>query len=212
MDKLIIIDDHPMVREGLSNWIRENTSWQLEKRLASFEDVKVFLQDYVPNPKDTVIALVDLSFKKSNNSQELFYGYDIIPLLKEHGIKSIVYSSHETGSIIAHALDSQVGALGYVSKNADTSILKQALDSVARGKRFIQQDLVDSYIDINSIMGLLTRREKELIKHLCSKLTNEEIAQVMGISERSLANYFSRIYSKTGVENRLQLEEYFKYH
>lgn len=212
MEKLIIIDDHPMVREGIAGWIRENTSWQIEKRLASFEEVKAFLQDYTPNPEDTVVALVDLSFKKSHNSHELFSGYDIIPLLKEHGINSIVYSSHETGSIIAHVMDKDVGALGYVSKNADITVLKQALDSVAKGKIFIQHDLVASYVDINSIMGLLTRREKELIAHLCAKLSNEQIAQVMGISERSLANYFSRIYSKTGVENRSQLEEYFKYY
>lgn len=212
MEKLIIIDDHPMVREGIAGWIRENTSWQVEKQLASFEDVQAFLQEYAPDSQDNVIALVDLSFKKSNNSQELFYGYDIIPLLKEQGIKSIVYSSHETGSIIAHVMDKDVGALGYVSKNADITVLKQALDSVAKGKIFIQQDLIASYVNMNSIMGVLTRREKELIKHLCSKRTNEEIAQIMGISERSLANYFSRIYNKTGVENRLQLEEYFKYH
>ena len=109
-------------------------------------------------------------------------------------------------------MDKDVGALGYVSKNADITVLKQALDSVAKGKIFIQQDLIASYVNMNSIMGVLTRREKELIKHLCSKRTNEEIAQIMGISERSLANYFSRIYNKTGVENRLQLEEYFKYH
>lgn len=212
MEKLIIIDDHPMVREGLAGWIRENTSWQVEKQLASFEEVQAFLKEYAPDSQDNVIALVDLSFKKSHNSHELFSGYDIIPLLKEHGINSIVYSSHEAGSIVAHAIGNQVGALGYVSKNADTSVLKQALDEVATGKLFVQQDLVDSYVKVNNAMESLTRREKELIAHLYAKLSNEQIAQVMGISERSLANYFSRIYSKTGVENRSQLEEYFKYY
>ena len=165
---------------------------------------------YAPDSQDNVIALVDLSFKKSNNSQELFYGYDIIPLLKEQGIKSIVYSSHETGSIIAHVMDKDVGALGYVSKNADTSVLKQALDEVAKGKLFVQQDLVDSYVKVNNAMESLTRREKEVIAHLSTNRSNAEIAQAMGISERSLANYFSRIYSKTGLETRSQLEEYFR--
>jgi DNA-binding NarL/FixJ family response regulator len=123
-------------------------------------------------------------------------------------IKTLVYSSHEAGGIIAHSLSKEIGAFGYVSKNSDCDTILCALEAIAKGEKFIQPNLLTSYINAQTKLNLLTNREQEILNCVFAKYTNDEIAQNLKISKRSIENYLSRIYDKTGTNNKQQLIEY----
>lgn len=210
MKKIIIIDDHQLLREGINSWVSGNSDWQVLAKLGNLEEVKAFIESYKPSQTDCVVAIVDLSFKVSGVNTEKLYGFEILKMFKnpELNIKTLVYSSHESGGIIAHSLSKEIGACGYVSKNSDYDTILCALEAIAKGDKFIQQNLITSYINAQTKLNLLTNREQEVLKCVFAKYTNDEIAENMNISKRSVENYLSRIYDKTGTNNKQQLLEY----
>ena len=210
MKKIIIIDDHQLLREGINSWVSGNSDWQVLAKLGNLEEVKTFIESYKPSQTDCVVAIVDLSFKVSGVNTEKLYGFEILKMFKnpELNIKTLVYSSHESGGIIAHSLSKEIGACGYVSKNSDCDTILCALEAIAKGDKFIQQNLITSYINAQTKLNMLTKREKEILNCVFAKYTNDEIAENMNISKRSVENYLSRIYDKTGTNNKQQLLEY----
>ena len=212
MKKIIIIDDHQLLREGINSWVSGNSDWQVLAKLGNLEEVKTFIESYEPSQTDCVIAIVDLSFKVSGVNTEKLYGFEILKMFNnlELNIKTLVYSSHEAGGIIAHSLSKEIGACGYVSKNSDCNEILTALEAIAKGEKFIQPNLLTSYINAQTKLNLLTHREKEILNCIFAKYTNDEIAENMDISKRSVENYLSRVYDKTGTNNKQQLLEYFE--
>ena len=210
MKKIIIIDDHQLLREGINSWVSGNSDWQILAKLGNLEEVKTFIESYKPSQTDCVVAIVDLSFKVSGVNTEKLYGFEILKMFNnpDLNIKTLVYSSHEAGGIIAHSLSKEIGAFGYVSKNSDCDTILCALEAIAKGDKFIQQNLITSYINAQTKLNLLTNREQEVLNCVFAKYTNDEIAENMNISKRSVENYLSRIYDKTGTNNKQQLLEY----
>ena len=210
MKKIIIIDDHQLLREGINSWVSSNSDWQILAKLGNLEEVKAFIESYTPSKTDCVVAIVDLSFKVSGVNTEKLYGFEILKMFRnpELNIKTLVYSSHEAGGIIAHSLSTEIGACGYVSKNSDCDTRLCALEAIAKGEKFIQQNLITSYIHAQTKLNLLTNREQEVLNCIFAKYTNDEIAENMDISKRSVENYLSRIYDKTGTNNKQQLLDY----
>ena len=210
MKKIIIIDDHQLLREGINSWVSSNSDWQVLAKLGNLEEVKAFIESYTPSKTDCVVAIVDLSFKVSGVNTEKLYGFEILKMFKnpDFNIKTLVYSSHEAGGIIAHSLSKEIAACGYVSKNSDCDTILCALEAIAKGDKFIQPNLITSYINAQTKLNLLTNREKEILNCVFAKYSNDEIAENMDISKRSVENYLSRIYDKTGTNNKQQLLEY----
>ena len=210
MKKIIIIDDHQLLREGINSWVSSNSDWQVLAKLGNLEEVKAFIVSYTPSKTDCVVAIVDLSFKVSGTTSEKLYGFEILKMFKnpDLNIKTLVYSSHEAGGIIAHSLSTEIGASGYVSKNSDCDTILCALEAIAKGDKFIQQNLITSYINAQTKLNMLTNREQEVLNCIFAKYNNDEIAENMDISKRSVENYLSRIYDKTGTNNKQQLLDY----
>ena len=161
MKKIIIIDDHQLLREGINSWVSSNSDWQVLAKLGNLEEVKAFIESYTPSKTDCVVAIVDLSFKVSGTTSEKLYGFEILKMFKnpDLNIKTLVYSSHEAGGIIAHSLSKEIGAFGYVSKNSDCDTILCALEAIAKGEKFIQPNLLTSYINAQTKLNMLTNRE-----------------------------------------------------
>ncbi|MCR5252801.1 MAG: response regulator transcription factor, partial [Treponema sp.] len=118
-------------------------------------------------------------------------------------VKIIVYSMFFAAGIVQSAVNS--GAGGYVSKNASCAELLEGMEKVLAGEVFIQEELQTSLKKYNSFTDALTRREKEVMDLLLRRLSNDEIANELGIKKRAVENYISLIYEKTGVNDRSEL-------
>ena len=213
MKNLILVDDHKMLRKGIASYITENSDWKVSAEAESLEDVKKITTSLYtrtpphknPAEENITVAVVDLQLKESED--EKFGGFEAVKELTAVGIPSIIFTSHDTGACIEQAMSAEVGAKGFVSKLSDEKMLLDAINAVAKGKTFIQPDLVTSFMETRSLFSMLTKRETQVVRLLQENLSNEEIADKMRIKITTLENYLSIIYDKTGCRDKKTLIE-----
>lgn len=207
MNHLILVDDHKMLKVGIISYISERSSWKVLAQAESFSEIPNVLQKVRDSVKkdDKVVAVVDFQLKGDEKNGT--NGFDVVKIFKENSIPSIIYSAFDNGLKIEYALGEKVGAMGFVSKNADEKILLEAINAVAAGKRYIQQDLVSRFVEVQTSLSLLTKREKELLNFLDQNFSNEQIAKKMNIKQNTVENYISIIYDKLGCKDRKSLVE-----
>jgi len=196
-----IIDDHEMLRLGTSGWITTNSEWKCagdagthEAALADFE--KLSAAGTLPS-----VVICDINFYGENT------GLDFIKQLLANypGLKIIVYSMFFAAGMVQSAIKN--GACGYVSKNAPSTELLDAMEKALSGEVFVQKELETKLIKYNQFTDALTRREKEVMELLLQRCSNDEIANQLDIKKRAVENYISSIYEKTGVNDRAELIE-----
>lgn len=194
-----ILDDHEMLRVGTSGWLTSNSDWKCcgsagthEQAFADFESMAG--QGVLPS-----LLICDLNFYGENT------GFDFISKIHTlyPEVKIIVYSMFFAAGIVQSAVNS--GAGGYVSKNASCAELLEGMEKVLGGEVFIQEELQPNLIKYYNFTDALTRREKEVMDLLLRRLSNDEIANELGIKKRAVENYISLIYEKTGVNDRSEL-------
>ena len=159
-----------------------------------------------PEAQNGAIAIVDISFKAEYTTAgyEENCGFEIIRRLTALGIPCIAYSSHDSGGFVEHATSAVVGAKGFVSKNADETILLAAINAVANGKSYIQAELVTGLLEVRDIAQTFTKKEKRVAEELTIYNTNAEVAAALGITEKTVVNYLTIMYDKAGVKNKLE--------
>lgn len=226
MKNLILIDDHKMLRKGISAYFTENSQWNVIAEAESLDDMPDILKKIGENPyimekndgdriqditkypdsdneENCTVAVVDIQIK--GKDEKLSNGFEAVRLLRQYGIQSVIFSSHDTGACIERAMSDEVGARGFVSKLSDEKLLLDAVNAVAEGKTFIQPDLVTSLLNTQSIFSILTKREKQIVKLIQDGRSNHQIAQKLEIKVSTLENYLSLIYDKIGCENKEML-------
>ena len=197
--KVMIADDHSMVREGIMNLL------ELDDNL----DVVGFAKDGVDcirkipelNPD---VLLLDINMPNMN-------GIEVLQELRERRskVKVIMLTIHNEGEYILKAVD--IGCAGYVLKDSDSNMLKKAIYTVYSGESFIQPDLIP-VLNARLIkkeqedeqLEKLTKREIEVLILLSEGLFNKEIAYKLDISERTVKNHISNIFKKINVSDRTQ--------
>ena len=120
-------------------------------------------------------------------------------------IKILVYSMYAKPGILSLVLET--GAHGFVEKSAPEPILITAVKSILAGETFVQQNLVAPLITYKTMFDGLTRQEQVVFKKLIERKSRSQIAKEMNIVERSVDNYFTRIYEKTGCKNVQEIIE-----
>lgn len=197
--KVMIADDHSMVREGIMNLL------ELDDNL----DVVGFAKDgadcikKIPELNPDVL-LLDINMPNMN-------GIEVLHELRERRskVKVIMLTIHNEGEYILKAVD--IGCAGYVLKDSDSNMLKKAIYTVYSGESFIQPDLIP-VLNARLIkkeqedeqLEKLTKREIEVLILLSEGLFNKEIAYKLDISERTVKNHISNIFKKINVSDRTQ--------
>lgn len=203
---VILVDDHSVLRAGIKSFLSENSDFDVKFEASSYEECERLIENLknYSNHKN-LIAVVDISFSNSNEHHEENVGFGIIKQFSSLGISCIAFSSHDSGGFIENALN--LGAKGFVSKNSEEKILLDALATVAEGETYIQPNLVLNLLEVRDIYQTFTKKEKLVADALNLYKSNADIAKEIGISEKSLCNYISTLYDKTGTENKVQLLE-----
>ncbi len=197
MNQIILIDDHAMILKGLASFF-ESRSWTTGGQFKSLKEVEEFTENFQQKKDTTTVALVDIDLGGET-------GLDAIKLLTDIGIKSIIYSMFSSSSYVIRAIET--GAKGYVSKSASEEELMKAVEAVAKCEVYIQQDLVPAFMFSASIFSSLTSKEKAIVECIKMHKDNQQIADELGITRRTVENHLNRIYDKFGVQNKHQLEE-----
>lgn len=197
--KIMIADDHSMIREALKNLLELDGDIQVIAEAVDGEDCLEKLQLVKPD-----VLLLDINMPKKN-------GLEVLKSLKSRRskLKVLVLTVHNETEYLMKAVD--IGVNGYVLKDSESAELKKAIFTVADGETYIQPSLIpalnakmiETNKDAEKIKSL-TKRELDVLKLLAVGMFNKEVGKRLEISERTVKNHVSNIFKKLGVTDRTQ--------
>lgn len=187
--KLFLVDDHPMVREGLTHMLLGG-----DFLIAGEADSIGNLWEHPALPESDLVIL-DLALGEES-------GIALIDTLHQRGLAVLVYSMHERKDVILRAL--AAGADGYVTKREASSSLREGIQTVLKASRYLSPR-AEKALGINTSLDALTGQQREIYRLLGQGLSNDEIAQRLGISVRTLESYCVRIMDKLAIQGIREL-------
>jgi two-component system nitrate/nitrite response regulator NarL len=201
--KVLIADDHPVVRIGLRNMLRSDPQMKVVAEAKDGVEALNMVRTLRPD-----ILLLDLAMPKMPGMEALRELGDATPT------RTILLTGHVDKRQILEAL--QLGARGVVLKDAVVEHLSAGIRAVMQGQYWLEgrpvQNLVQVLRDLaaqttpppRKTFGL-TARELQVVTLITEGSTNKHIAQTFGISEETVKRHLTNIFNKLGVGNRLEL-------
>ena len=196
--RFFVVEDHSLTNLGIRQFFSGKPEYvccgfasEKDEAIEKFEELAA--KNQLPD-----ILILDLNLGE-------YSGLDVLKVVKEKysSIKTVVYSMYTNPGILSLALDN--GALGFVSKDSMESELLRAVTEVVRGGSYVQQTLVTSLFTYRSLLDSLTKQEQNILKKIIERKQNEQIASELNLTIRSVENYLSRIYGKTGCRGHEEL-------
>lgn len=197
--KVMIADDHSMIREGLKQLLELEGEFEVIEEACDGEECIEKLKSTDPD-----VLLLDINMPKMN-------GLEVLQKMKELKWKTkvLVLTVHNEVEYLLKAVD--IGVNGYLLKDSESAELKKAILSVVNGEDYIQPSLIPvlnaKMIDRNKDnekLEKLTKRELQVLKLLAIGKLNRQVADELDISERTVKNHVSNIFKKIDVKDRTQ--------
>lgn len=197
--KVMIADDHSLIREGIKQLLEFDGSIQVVSEASNGVECLDKLENYIPD-----ILLLDINMPEKN-------GLEVLDEIKkkDYDIKVLILTVHNELEYLLKAVD--IGVDGYILKDSESAELKRAIQSIMSGENYIQASLIPALnnrlanrdIDKDKIDSL-TSRELEVLIQVANGMINKEIATNLNISERTVKNHVSNIFKKIDVSDRTQ--------
>jgi two-component system, NarL family, response regulator len=189
--RVLIVDDHPVVRAGLASLLRRQPGVKLSGAAHSGEEAMEILKQISVD-----LILLDLRMPSIN-------GIDLLNLLKSepNAPRAIILSSYELEEEIYKAI--KAGARGYLSKNAPREEIVAAIETVAGGGTYFPERIAQWMAERDD-RSSLSAREIEILEMVSRGLTNKEIAGALRISHYTVRNHINHISAKLQVADRTE--------
>ncbi len=194
--KLLIVDDHPMIIDGLQNILRRHDHIDL---IGSYTDGLTLMEGLNKELPDVLILDIQLPDKN---------GDELAPILLEKYPKLRLLTLTNFDSIFYIDNMRRHGVLGYLLKTTKQDTLIEAIETVYRGEEFMEPSIQEkikqaSYRKKNASYAKLslTLREKNILQLLINGYNNHEIAEKLFISFNTVRNYRARIFSKLNANS-----------
>lgn len=206
--ELMIVDDHPVFREGLKTIANRDDNYNVVAEAGNGKDGISLGKKHKPD-----IMLVDISMPGKNGIQMIRELKDILP-----DTRFVIISMHSEADYIVEAF--RVGATGYMVKESAASNLIKALDTVAKGEIFLDSALSQEVVlkllqskggnneDEKDPYSTLTAREQEVMRMLAEGLTTKEVAAKLYISPKTVENHRTNLMKKLGLQSTVELIRY----
>ena len=205
MDKIrvLIADDHSMVREGLKQLIELEDDIEVVAQAGDGKETIKKIFEFEPD-----IVLLDINMPIMN-------GLEVLEELKKmkKEVDVLLLTIHNEVEYLYRAVEIGVG--GYVLKDSESDVLIKAIRSIHSGESYIQPNMasllfkkINGELDYQVRHHKLTRRETEVLKLITLGSLNKEIADELCISEKTVKNHVSNIFKKIEVSDRTQAAVY----
>lgn len=206
--KILIVDDHEVVRDGLKNILLSLNNVAVTGEAANGEDAISLYDSLKPD-----LVIMDISMPGMN-------GIEATRIIKENdpNAKILILTMHDNQEYLNQIIRS--GAKGFVLKNTDKEELLDAVKTVANGENFFSKDIskliIENYIrtakDSDKTEGYkevpLTKREVEILKYIAEGNSNQEIANKLYISYNTVDTHRKNIMHKLSIKNTAGLVRY----
>ncbi len=202
MIKVILCDDHALIRRGIRDTLSDATDIQVIGEAADYGELRALLRLAVCD-----VLVLDISMPGRS-------GLDVLHALKEEGssLRVLVVSMYPEEQYAIRALRS--GAFGYVNKGGDPSLLISAVRTVAQGRKYvtpeIAQMLVESLTTPSSEVAhdKLSDRELQTLMMIASGKRLSDIAEELTLSPKTVSVYRARVLEKLGLANNSEMTVY----
>lgn len=196
---MLIVDDHPMFREGLASVLRQEPA--AHEVLQAGDGTQALAM--VQAQPDLAAAIVDLRMAGAG-------GLTVVAQLRRlrPGLPVLVLSSSEDPDDVRRAL--AAGAHGYCPKSAAAATLLAALQLVMAGEVYLPPLMAQAPVAPVAPSGDgsgLTPRQREVLQQLCQGQTNKQIARILDMQEKTVKGHVSAIFKALNVVHRLQAVE-----
>ena len=197
--RIIITDDHQLFRNGLKILLNAFPEFEVTGEASNGEE---FLRVLKESPAD--VALMDINMPEMDGIEATRKGLKLCP-----DIDIIALSMYGEEEYYYKMVDA--GAKGFVLKDSDISEVKEAILTVKKGGSYFSQELLYHVIqkikhrENESRSANLSRREKEILLKICEGLPNQEIADALFISKRTVDKHRANLLGKTNSKNTASL-------
>ena len=202
MIKIILADDHQLIREGVKKILKSESDIKI---VAEAGDAAELFTELRSTAADVVVLDVNMPGRS---------GVDILADLRKEfsSLRVLILSMHPEDSLAVRTLKS--GALGYVTKNAPPDVLVKAIRRVAEGRKFVSETLAEKLADTvdpaasTPLHTLLSDREYEVFQLLGTGKTVSEIAHLLSLSVPTISTYRARILEKMKMDSTSEIIHY----
>jgi DNA-binding NarL/FixJ family response regulator len=199
--RIVIADDHAILRESLAALLATETDFVVEGRASNGQEALALVQELHPD-----VLVLDLFMPHGD-------GFDVLRTLDRAGnrVAAVVLTGSESELDYAQAV--KLGARGLVLKSDGPEKLFAAIKSVSNGElafsdELAQQVLTTMSAESRATANTLTRlseRERQIAYYVARGMKNKDIGQALTISENTVKRHLQSIFTKTGARDRLEL-------
>ena len=194
--KVMIVDDHPIVRNGLEASLLSDPGLELFGKAKSGIEALALCQESAPDVILMDVVMPDMDGLETTRA-----------ILDRHPqVKIIVLTSFPEEDLIQRALEA--GAIGYLIKNVSIGTLSNAIRSAYSGQSTLSPEATQALVQYRSkpkdLGDDLSERERQVLVLVVQGMSNEEIAEKLVISPYTVKNHVSACISKLGANNRTQ--------
>jgi len=194
MIRIILVDDHAIVRSGYRRLLSAEADFEVAGEAATVQEANALVQRVRPD-----VAVVDLNLKGSSGLEAIAGMLARLPPLRV-----LVLSMHDGAGHLAQAL--KAGAHGYLTKCSEPEEVIDGIRGVMRGRRVLSRDMQEAApLDANEALHELKPREFELLRLLVHGESVQDIATVMHLSPKTVLNYLTSIRQKLNADNDFKL-------
>jgi DNA-binding NarL/FixJ family response regulator len=201
----LVVDDHPIFRQGLVELIRSETRYAVSAEAGSAAEAMQALSRFVPD-----MALVDISLADQ-------HGLDLVKAMKtaHSGILVLIISMHDEAVYAERAL--RAGARGYVMKQEAASVMLDAIRTVLSGKIYVSAAMRDRLLETMfsqreeaeaQSVERLSDRELEVLERIGQGYGAAEIARVLNLSVKTVNAYRDHIKEKLKIQGAGDLRKF----
>lgn len=202
MIRVVLVDDHAVVREGLTRLVDGAPDMEVVGSAADGREAIVVVRDHQPD-----VVLMDLQMPGIDGVAATRAIVD-----EAAGVQVLVLTSYSDAERIVAALDA--GAVGYLLKDAEADEVLEGIRAVSRGESPLHPRAARALLGARRAGGAepsgnagktgLTPRELEVLSLVAAGLANKQIGRRLGISERTVKAHLTSVYARLGVEDRTQ--------
>jgi DNA-binding NarL/FixJ family response regulator len=196
MIRLVVVDDHPIVREGLVAVLEDEPDFQVVGTAGSAEEALALVERAQPD-----VLLLDLELPGAD-------GIAALPSLlgASPATRVLVFTAYDTDERVFGSL--QAGARGYLLKGAAAAEIARAVHAVAEDGSYLEPRIAAKLVaEVGAprrAAGQLSERERAVLRLVAAGLPNKQIARSLSIAERTVKFHLTSIMRKLDADNRAQ--------
>ncbi|MEK4881388.1 MULTISPECIES: response regulator [Paenibacillus] len=200
--KILIVDDHFVVREGLKLILETDEQFQIVGEAVNGQEAITLIDEVRPD-----VILMDLNMP-------VMRGLEAMKVLREknNSVPVIILTTYNEDELMINGL--ALGARGYLLKDTNRENLFRNIESAIRGETLLSAEIMERVISareqqkvsapIHKEVSLLSDKEAQILQSVAQGFKSKEIAFDLGISERTVKAHLTSVYNKLGVDSRSQ--------